>query len=160
MAEADGHLQVLHRPRKEGLGRAYLDSFRWGLDRGYEVIGEIDADGSHQPEALPSLLAAASSADLVIGSRWVPGGRVENWSRRRQLLSRVANTYARLSLGLPLRDATAGFRVFRRPPWKASRCDDVASQGYCFQIDLARRGTAPAFGCRGADRFPRARVRC
>ncbi|MGH3491413.1 MAG: polyprenol monophosphomannose synthase [Actinopolymorphaceae bacterium] len=139
LASTDDHLRVLHRTRKEGLGSAYLESFRWGLDHGYDVLCEMDSDGSHQPEALPGLLRALHDADLVIGSRWVPGGRIENWSRGRQLLSRSGNIYARLALGLALRDATSGFRVFRRATLQGIDLDHVASQGYCFQIDLAWR---------------------
>ncbi len=145
LAESDGRVHVLHRPRKDGLGTAYLDGFGWGLERGYDVLCEMDADGSHKPEALPSLLDATGTADLVIGSRWVPGGRVENWPRSRQLLSRGANAYARLALGLPIRDATAGFRVFRRATLEGVALHDVASQGYCFQIDLAWRAFRAGF---------------
>ena len=145
LAETDDHLYVLHRPRKDGLGTAYRESFGWGLDRDYDVLCEMDADGSHQPEALGGLLHGLRTADLVIGSRWVPGGRVENWSKRRQLLSRVANAYARLALGLPLRDATAGFRVFRRATLQGIDLRDVASQGYCFQIELAWRAFRRGF---------------
>jgi dolichol-phosphate mannosyltransferase len=145
LAATDDHLRVLHRTRKEGLGAAYLDSFRWGVDHGYDVLCEMDSDGSHQPEALPALLRALHDADLVIGSRWVPGGRIENWSRWRQLLSRSGNVYARLALSLRLRDATSGFRVFRRATLQGIDLDQVASQGYCFQIDLAWRAYRAGF---------------
>ena len=145
LAETDEHVHVLHRPRKEGLGTAYREGFSWGLERGYDVFCEMDADGSHQPEALPSLLAGLTSADLVIGSRWVPGGRVENWSRARQLLSRAGNFYARTALGLPLRDATAGFRAFRRATLQGVELETVASQGYSFQIELAWRAFRSGF---------------
>ncbi|MEQ4206619.1 polyprenol monophosphomannose synthase [Actinopolymorpha sp. B9G3] len=145
LAETDDHLRVLHRARKEGLGTAYLESFRWGLDHGYDVLCEMDSDGSHHPEALANLLRALHEADLVIGSRWVPGGRIENWSRGRQLLSRSGNVYARMALGLRLRDATSGFRVFRRATLQGIDLDQVASQGYCFQIDLAWRAYLAGF---------------
>ena len=146
LAGGDRRVHVLHRAAKEGLGAAYIDGFRWGLRRGYAVLVEMDADGSHQPEQLPRLLAALADADLVLGSRWVPGGEVHNWPRSRQLLSRGGNTYTRLVLGLPLRDATGGYRAFRRSTLEALDLDSVASQGYCFQVDLAWR--AVARGCR------------
>ncbi|MDP9397848.1 MAG: polyprenol monophosphomannose synthase [Actinomycetota bacterium] len=146
LAGCDRRVHVLHRAAKEGLGAAYIDGFRWGLRRGYAVLVEMDADGSHQPEQLPRLLAALADADLVLGSRWVPGGEVHNWPRCRQLLSRGGNTYTRLVLGLPLQDATGGYRAFRRSTLEALDLDSVASQGYCFQVDLAWR--AVARGCR------------
>ncbi|MQA88346.1 MAG: glycosyltransferase [Streptosporangiales bacterium] len=138
-ARRGDHVQVLHRRKKEGLGAAYLAGFRWALDRGYDTVVEIDADGSHQPEQLPRLLDALSDADVVLGSRWVPGGEVRNWPQRRELLSRGSNTYARLLLNLPVRDATAGFRAFRAVALEKMGLDDVQSQGYCFQVDLVRR---------------------
>ncbi|MBD0292043.1 MAG: polyprenol monophosphomannose synthase [Jiangellaceae bacterium] len=139
MAELDPRVHVLHRPRKEGLGRAYLAGFRWGLDAGFDALVEMDADGSHQPEELPQLLAALANADLVIGSRYVAGGTVTNWPLHRTLLSRGGNLYTRLALGLPVRDATAGYRVYRASALRRLRLDGVASQGYCFQVDLAWR---------------------
>lgn len=143
LAAADPQVRVLHRPAKEGLGAAYLTGFAWGLRRGYDVLVEMDADGSHLPEQLPRLLTAHErGADLVLGSRWVPGGSVVNWPRRRELLSRAANRYVRLALRLPLRDATAGFRLFDAGAVEHLELDDVASQGYCFQVDLARRAVA------------------
>ena len=139
LAAADARVHVLHRLGKQGLGAAYLAGFGWGLARGYRVLVEMDADGSHQPEQLPSLLAALEDSDLVLGSRWVPGGSVVNWPRWREVLSRGGNTYVRLMLGLGLRDATGGFRAFRRETLDKLDIDNVASQGYCFQVDLARR---------------------
>jgi dolichol-phosphate mannosyltransferase len=139
MAGQDPRIQVLHRPAKEGLGKAYLAGFRWALAHDYEVIGEIDADGSHQPEQLPALLAALDDADLVIGSRWVAGGSVTNWAFRRELLSRGGNLYTRLLLGIHVRDATAGYRLFRRTTLEKIDLDDVSSYGYVFQADLAFR---------------------
>jgi dolichol-phosphate mannosyltransferase len=141
----DEHIQVLHRPGKAGLGAAYLAGFRWGLDRGYGVLVEMDADGSHQPEQLPRLLAALEHADLVLGSRWVPGGAVRNWPRSREVLSRGGNTYTRLVLGLPLRDATGGYRAFRAATLEGLGLDAVASQGYCFQVDLAWRAVRAGY---------------
>ena len=139
LAGDEPRIQVLHRPTKEGLGKAYLAGFRWALARDYDVIGEIDADGSHQPEQLPRLLAALEDADLVIGSRWVPGGSVTNWAFTRELLSRGGNLYTRLLLGIHVRDATAGYRVFRRTTLEKIDLDDVSSYGYVFQADLAFR---------------------
>ena len=139
MAADEPRIQVLHRPTKEGLGKAYLAGFRWALAHDYDVIGEIDADGSHQPEQLPRLLAALEDADLVIGSRWVPGGSVTNWSVARELLSRGGNLYTRLLLGIHVRDATAGYRLFRRTTLEKIDLDDVSSYGYVFQADLAFR---------------------
>lgn len=141
-AARDDAVHVLHRGGKQGLGPAYVAGFRWGLERGYDVVVEMDADGSHRPEELGALLDALDGADgpdLVIGSRWVPGGSVENWPRRRELLSRAGNTYTRLLLRMPVRDATAGFRAYRATTLRALALDDVASEGYCFQVDMAWR---------------------
>ncbi|MEU8246583.1 polyprenol monophosphomannose synthase [Nonomuraea sp. NPDC048916] len=140
LAAADDHVHVLHRPAKQGLGAAYIAGFRWGLDEGYTVLVEMDADGSHQPEELPGLLRALDEgADLAIGSRWVPGGKVVNWPASRELLSRGANIYTRIMLGLPVRDATAGFRAYRAATLEKVGLADVQSQGYCFQVDLTLR---------------------
>jgi glycosyltransferase involved in cell wall biosynthesis len=139
LAATDESVHVLHRAGKQGLGAAYLAGFSWGLERGYDVLVEMDADGSHQPEQLPRLLEATGRADVVLGSRWVPGGRVENWPAHRMILSRGGNTYTRMALGIPLRDATGGYRAFRRSALEALDLHDVASQGYCFQVDLAWR---------------------
>ncbi|MEU7857193.1 polyprenol monophosphomannose synthase [Nonomuraea sp. NPDC049141] len=140
LAAKDDHIHVLHRAGKEGLGAAYIAAFRWGLDEGYNVLVEMDADGSHQPEELHKLLeAVADGADLSIGSRWVPGGKVVNWPASRELLSRCANIYTRLMLGMPVRDATAGFRVYRAATLDKIGLADVESQGYCFQVDLTLR---------------------
>ncbi len=136
---ADDHVHVMHRPGKGGLGAAYLAGFAWALENGYDVIVEMDADGSHRPEDLPRMLAALESADLVLGSRWVPGGSVVNWPAHRKLLSKGGNTYSRLALGVPIRDITGGYRAFRRQTLEKLDLHDVASQGYCFQVDLAWR---------------------
>ena len=128
---------VLHRADKEGLGAAYVAGFGWAKERGYDVVVEMDADGSHAPEQLPRLLAALEHADLVLGSRWVDGGAVVNWPRSRELLSRGGNAYTRLALGLPLKDATGGYRAYRREVLDTVLASGVASQGYCFQVDLA-----------------------
>jgi dolichol-phosphate mannosyltransferase len=139
LAEADSHVSVVHRTAKEGLGAAYLHGFRVALANGYDVIGEMDADGSHQPEQLPRLLDALVDADLVLGSRWVPGGSVVNWPWTRVALSRGGNLYTRMLLGIPVRDATGGFRLFRRTTLEKIDLHSVRSVGYCFQADLAWR---------------------
>ncbi|WP_267714611.1 polyprenol monophosphomannose synthase [Streptomyces sp. CoH17] len=139
LAAADDHVQVMHRKGKEGLGAAYLAGFRWGMEHGYGVLIEMDADGSHQPEELPRLLTALKGADLVLGSRWVPGGRVVNWPKSREFISRGGSMYSRIALDLPLRDITGGYRAFRRETLEGIGLEEVASQGYCFQVDLARR---------------------
>ncbi len=139
LADADAQVSVLHRPRKEGLGAAYLHGFTVALERGYDVVGEMDADGSHQPEQLHRLLAALQEADLVIGSRWVRGGSVVNWPAHRELLSRVGNFYTRALLGLGVRDATAGYRLFRRTTLERIRLEETVSLGYVFQAELAYR---------------------
>jgi dolichol-phosphate mannosyltransferase len=139
LAAAEERVHVLHRPGKQGLGAAYLAGFSWGLQRGYNVLVEMDADGSHRPQDLPRLLAALREADLVLGSRWVPGGSVVNWPKSREWLSRGGNTYARRMLQIPLRDATGGFRAFRADTLRAIDLASVDSQGYIFQVDLAFR---------------------
>ncbi|MGL5824799.1 MAG: polyprenol monophosphomannose synthase [Nocardioides sp.] len=139
LAAADGGVRVLHRTMKAGLGAAYLAGFRAALSAGYDVIGELDADGSHQPEQLPDLFAALESADLVIGARWVPGGSVANWPLHRRLLSRGGNRYLRALLGIGVQDATAGYRLFRRAALEKINLDEVRSTGYVFQADLAWR---------------------
>ena len=145
LAAANPRVSVVHRTVKAGLGAAYLHGFAVALDRGYEVVGEMDADGSHQPEQLHRLLAALPAADLVIGSRWVPGGRVVNWSRWRQALSRGGNLYARTLLGIPVRDVTAGFRLFRAETLRSLDLATVESVGYCFQADLTVRTLQAGF---------------
>jgi dolichol-phosphate mannosyltransferase len=139
LAGGDEHVHVLHRKGKEGLGAAYVAGFRWGMERGFDVLVEMDADGSHQPEELPRLLSALEGSDLVIGSRWVRGGRVENWPKKREALSRGANTYSRLLLGFGVRDSTGGFRAYRATTLSKIGIDEVTSQGYCFQVDLTLR---------------------
>lgn len=139
LAAEDDQVQVLHRKGKEGLGAAYLAGFRWGIEHGYGVLVEMDADGSHKPEELPRLLTALKGADLVLGSRWVPGGRIVNWPKSREVISRGGSLYSRLLLDVPLRDVTGGYRAFRKETLEGLGLDAVASQGYCFQIDLARR---------------------
>jgi dolichol-phosphate mannosyltransferase len=139
LAELDSHVHVLHRIRKDGLGRAYVAGFRWGLERDFDTLVEMDADGSHQPEQLPRLLAALPDADLVLGSRYVDGGQVVDWPWHRELLSRGGNLYTRIALGIPLHDATGGYRAYRASALRRLSLDTVASAGYCFQVDLAWR---------------------
>lgn len=139
LAAEDQAVHVLHRAGKAGLGTAYLAGFAKALEMGYDVIGEMDADGSHRPEELHRLLEALREADLVIGARWVRGGSVENWPLHRQLLSRGGNLYTRVLLGIRVHDATAGYRLFRRETLEQIALEQVESFGYVFQADLAYR---------------------
>jgi dolichol-phosphate mannosyltransferase len=139
LAAADPQVHVLHREGKEGLGAAYLAGFGWAMDAGYDAVVEMDADGSHRPEHLPAMLAAAENADAVIGSRWVRGGSVVNWPLHRKALSVGGNLYVKVLLGMPVNDATAGYRVYRIEALREMGLDDVESLGYCFQTDLTWR---------------------
>ena len=139
LAERDASVQVMHRTEKAGLGRAYVAGFTWALDAGYDLIVEMDADGSHRPEDLPRLLETSASADAVIGSRYVPGGTVVNWPKSREFLSKGANLYNRIMLGVQVRDATGGFRVYRAATLRKIDLNGIESAGYCFQIDLTLR---------------------
>jgi dolichol-phosphate mannosyltransferase len=132
-------VHVLHRTEKNGLGGAYLAGFAWGLDAGYDKLVEMDADGSHHPEYLPWMIELADSNDLVLGSRWIRGGQVENWPWHREALSRGGNLYTRLALGIDVQDATGGFRVFTAEALRRIDLDGIASKGYCFQVDLCWR---------------------
>ena len=143
LAAADAAVLTLHRTGKEGLGAAYLAAFDWALERGFDPIVQLDADGSHLPEQLPSLLAAlegtdvsGEAVDVVIGSRWIPGGTIENWPRHREWLSRGGSAYARWMLRLPTRDATAGYRAFRAEALRRLHVEDVHTRGYGFQVDM------------------------
>lgn len=136
-AATTDRMAVLHRPGKQGLGAAYRAGLGWGLEQGYELLVEMDADLSHDPSHLPEMIAAAAHADLVIGSRYVPGGGTSNWPWHRRALSSGGNTYVRLWTGLPLRDATAGFRVFRAPVLEAIGLASLDSDGYSFQVETA-----------------------
>ena len=139
LAEADPRVQVMHRTEKAGLGRAYVAGFAWALERGYDLIVEMDADGSHRPEDLPRLLATSGGADAVIGSRYVPGGTVVNWPASRKVLSAGANIYTRAMLGVRVKDATGGFRVYKAGTLRAIDLNGIQSAGYCFQIDMTLR---------------------
>jgi dolichol-phosphate mannosyltransferase len=139
MAANDARINVLHRKQKNGLGPAYLAGFDWGFSQNYEYLVEMDADGSHRAEDLLKLLEVAPNNDLVIGSRWVKGGAIQNWPLSRQLISRTGNTYAGLMLRTSIRDITAGFRVFRSDFLKNLELANIASAGYSFQVEMALR---------------------
>jgi glycosyltransferase involved in cell wall biosynthesis len=139
IAAGEPRVRVMHRPAKGGLGPAYLAGFADGLEHGYEALIEMDSDLSHDPSDLPRLIAAAADADLVIGSRYVPGGATKNWSESRRRLSRAGTAYAKLMLGLPLTDATSGFRCYRRAVLETIPLGDIGSEGYAFQIEMAWR---------------------
>jgi dolichol-phosphate mannosyltransferase len=140
IAAADSAVRVLHRSGKDGLGRAYLAGFAEAIAQGYTFVAEMDADGSHDPAELPAMLTLArDGADLIIGSRWVPGGRIENWPRFRQAISRLGNAYARAALRSRIRDITAGFRIIRCATLESTHLERIASHGYGFQIELAWR---------------------
>jgi dolichol-phosphate mannosyltransferase len=139
LAERSPRVQLLRRGGKQGLGAAYRAGFAWGIERAYDALVEMDADLSHPPERLPALLDGLGHADLVIGSRYVPGGATVNWSPLRKLISRGGNGYVRLALGVPIHDATAGYRAYRREVLEALPVSAVASNGYCFQVEMAHR---------------------
>jgi dolichol-phosphate mannosyltransferase len=145
IAATDGRVFVLHRRSKQGLGAAYVAGFAWALERGFEAVVEMDADGSHAPEELPRLLQALEHSDVVLGSRWVPGGSVHNWPASRRVLSRAGNLYTRIALGIDLKDATGGFRAYRAGALQSMEFADVSSQGYCFQVELAWRAVQAGF---------------
>jgi len=136
IAAKEPRVSVLHRQKKEGLGRAYIAGFKWALARDYALICEMDCDFSHDPKALPSLLAAAGEADLVLGSRYIGGIRVMNWPMSRLLLSTGAAKYVRLILGMPVKDPTGGFKCFHRKVLEAIDLDTITSNGYSFQIEM------------------------
>jgi dolichol-phosphate mannosyltransferase len=138
-------LTVLHRPRKEGLGRAYLDGFRRALADGAELVLEMDCDFSHDPEDVPRLIAAAEDADLVLGSRYVAGGGTENWGLLRRAISRWGSLYAQVLLGLRVRDLTGGFKCYRRAVLEAIDLDAIRSRGYAFQIETTYRAVRAGF---------------
>jgi dolichol-phosphate mannosyltransferase len=139
LAAKDNSVQVLHRTKKSGLGAAYLEAFQWAKTNDFDVVVEMDADGSHSPADLVRILAALTDSDVVLGSRWVKGGRVVNWPKSREFLSRGGNLYTRLWLGIPLKDATGGFRAYRMTAIAKIDVSKVESQGYCFQVDMAWR---------------------
>ncbi|WP_346845429.1 polyprenol monophosphomannose synthase [uncultured Rothia sp.] len=146
LSAEDSNIHVLHRTVKDGLGGAYLAGFEWGLSGGYDVLVEMDADGSHQPEQLPLLVQAVQEgADLAIGSRYIAGGKIKNWPLHRQILSRGANIYTKVVLGTKINDITAGFRAFKRDALERLNLEGIDSKGYVFQVDLAWRSEQAGF---------------
>jgi dolichol-phosphate mannosyltransferase len=143
--EGEPRVHLMERSGKQGLGAAYQAGFGWGLERGYDALVEMDADLSHPPERLPALLDGLAAADLVIGSRYVPGGRTVNWSRGREAISRVGNTYVRLALRVPVHDATAGYRAYRREVLEELPVEAIRSNGYCFQVEMAHKAWQEGF---------------
>lgn len=139
LSSIDKSVHVLHRTKKAGLGAAYLDAFGWAKTNGYDVVVEMDADGSHRPVDLTNILNALTNNDVVLGSRWVKQGKVVNWAKSREILSRGGNLYTRMWLGIPIHDATGGFRAYRMSALEQMDIDQVESQGYCFQVDMAWR---------------------
>ena len=135
----DNSIYALHRSAKAGLGAAYLNAFSWARTNGYDVVVEMDADGSHRPQDLTKILDELTNNDVVLGSRWIKGGEVVNWAEARKLLSRVGNLYTKIWLGIPVRDATSGFRAYRMIALEKMDITHVQSQGYCFQVDMAWR---------------------
>ena len=145
VAEEDESVAVLHRERKEGLGPAYLAGFRVALDAGAERIIEMDADFSHDPSYLPSLIEATENADLAIGSRYVPGGGITEWGPMRRFISRGGSAYARIALGLPIKDLTGGFKCFRRIVLETIDLDTIEARGYAFQVETTYRAIKSGF---------------
>ena len=145
MVAADPRVFVIHQPGKQGLGRAYVDGFKWALAHGYEYIFEMDADFSHQPSEIPNFLRAAATADLVLGSRYVNGIRITNWPLNRLLLSMGGGMYVRMLTGMPFTDPTGGFKCFRRNVLAAVNLDRVKSNGYSFQIEMTHTAWMSGF---------------
>ena len=145
LAAADERIHVLHRKRKDGLGRAYLAGFKWALERDYEFIFEMDADFSHDPKAILQFLDAAKNADLVLGSRYVGGIRIMNWPLSRLMLSRGAGLYVKIILGMPFTDPTGGFKCFTRRVLEAIDLDHINSNGYSFQVEMTHRAWMKGF---------------
>jgi len=144
MHKKDKRISVLHHQGKNGLGKAYIDGFKWGLDRKYKFLCEMDADGSHQPKFLPKMLELATKekAGLVIGSRWIKGGSVVNWPKSREVLSRAGNLYIKIMMNLPAKDSTGGYRVYSAQTLKKINLDSIQSKGFGFQIDMTSRTAA------------------
>jgi dolichol-phosphate mannosyltransferase len=145
LAASDPRVEVLHRPRKEGLGPAYIDGFRRALDGGADLIVQMDADFSHDPAYLPRLIAASALADLVLGSRYVPGGAITEWGPMRRLISRGGSLYSRMVLGVPVRDLTGGFKCFHREVLESIDLDTVSASGYSFQVEMTYRTLKAGF---------------
>jgi len=145
LAEADSRINVLHREKKEGLGRAYIAGFKWGIEHKFDYLFEMDADFSHGPEYLKNFLEAIQDNDIVIGSRYISGVNVVNWPMSRLLLSYFANVYTRIVTGMPVRDATGGFKCFRREVLEKINLDAIKSNGYTFQIEVSMRAWKQGF---------------
>ena len=139
---SESRVQLLARKRKQGLGLAYLEGFQWAFSRGFDVVVEMDADGSHRTQDLALLMEASKTADMVIGSRWISGGEVENWPMIRKLISRIGNRYAKTMLGTKIWDMTSGFRVYRAEFLQKLVTESVSSHGYSFQVELAYRASS------------------
>lgn len=137
LAQDNPRIKLMLRQSKQGLGKAYLAAYKWGIEAGYQRLVQMDADGSHRPEDLPKLLSQTSP--VVIGSRWVPGGEVLNWPLSRQLISRFGNWYASAMTGLKIKDLTAGYRVYSAELLKSLKLEDLEAQGYGFQVEMTRR---------------------
>jgi len=138
---SESRVQLLIRKQKQGLGLAYLEGFQWAFTRGFDFIVEMDADGSHRAQDLALLIEASDTADLVIGSRWIHGGEVENWPLIRKLISRIGNRYAKAILGSKILDMTSGFRIYRAEFLQQLVAESVSSHGYSFQVELAYRAS-------------------
>ncbi len=145
LIENNKRINILINPIKGGLGKAYLVGFQWGLAKNYEIFVEMDADGSHAPEQIPQIVSELSKVEVSLGSRWISGGRIENWPISRQILSRGGNLYTQLMLGIRVKDATGGFRAYRRKVLESIELETIESQGYCFQVDMVRRALANGF---------------
>ncbi len=145
LQEGIPHLHLLQRPGKQGLGTAYIAGFKWALSQGYEACIEMDADFSHDPQVLPSMINQLNVHDAVIGSRYIPGGDTENWNLFRKIISRFGSFYARMILGMALRDMTGGFNAWRRTVLQTIDLDDIRSEGYSFQIELKYRAFRSRF---------------
>ncbi|MGA0733826.1 MAG: polyprenol monophosphomannose synthase [Candidatus Nanopelagicales bacterium] len=145
LMKSNPKIRLLTNSVKGGLGKAYVKGFKWGLSKDFDIFVEMDADGSHAPEQLPSILKNLDECDVSLGSRWVPGGRIENWPISRQILSKGGNLYTRLMLGFKVKDATGGYRAYKRKVLETIDLDSIESQGYCFQVDMVRRSLAFGF---------------
>ena len=145
LAKKDNRINLLSRTKKEGLGRAYVAGFKWALNHGYDIICQMDSDFSHQPRHLPTFFDTIKECDVVLGSRYIPGGETEGWPLRRKLLSKGGNLYARTILGLPFSDLTGGFKCFRKKVLKAINLDEVGAQGYAFQMEMTYRAFKKGF---------------
>ncbi|MGA1450208.1 MAG: polyprenol monophosphomannose synthase, partial [Candidatus Nanopelagicales bacterium] len=145
LMKSNPKIRLLTNSVKGGLGKAYVKGFKWGLSKDFDIFVEMDADGSHAPEQLPSILKNLDECDVSLGSRWVPGGRIENWPISRQILSKGGNLYTRLMLGFNVKDATGGYRAYKRKVLETIDLDSIESQGYCFQVDMVRRSLAFGF---------------